>query len=329
MSTSNSTSNSNSTDFKPNWASEDGSFKRQVSSFRDSIEKGGKFEPEKGRYHLYVCNACPWAHRTLIVRKLKGLEDFFDVSYVHPHMLSNGWKFSIPGGKVPSEDFPQATEDKLFGSKYMKEIYFKADPEYNARYTVPVIWDTKHNTIVSNESSEIIRFLNTAFNDQLPKEKAELDLYPDELKKEIDDLNEWVYPSINNGVYRSGFATTQKAYEEAVTELFGALDRVEGILKDGREYLIGGKLTEADVRLYTTIVRFDIVYHGHFKCNLGSIRHDYPALNRWLKNLYWNNAAFKDTTDFETSKEHYYFSHKQINGSQVVPIGPKYPVEPL
>jgi putative glutathione S-transferase len=170
-----------------------------------------------------------------------------------------------------------------------------------------------------------------------------------------------VYPSINNGVYRSGFAATQKAYEEAVTELFGALDRVEGILKDGREYLIGGKLTEADVRLYTTIVRFDIVYHGHFKCNLGSsesgflsplhlagsdsghaliisyttlpflsaVRHDYPALNRWLKNLYWNNAAFKDTTDFETSKEHYYFSHKQINGSQVVPIGPKYPVEPL
>jgi putative glutathione S-transferase len=194
-------------------------------------------------------------------------------------MLEGGWHFVTPENakKDPApasehsfDTFPGSTADKLFGSKYLSEVYRRADPDYNARYTVPTVWDTKHSTIVSNESSEVIRDFNTGFNSVLPAgEKRDLDLYPQELRKEIDELNEWVYNDVNNGVYKSGFATTQEAYEKAVTPLFAALDKLEKILSDGREFLIGGRLTEADVRLYTTIVRFDPVYHGHFKCNLG------------------------------------------------------------
>lgn len=197
-------------------------------------------------------------------------------------MLEGGWHFVKPenADKEPApvsahsfDTFPGATKDKLFGSEYLSEIYYRADPDYNARFTVPTLWDTKNSTIVNNESSEVIRDLNSNFNSLLPAgEKRDLDLYPQELRKEIDELNEWVYNDVNNGVYKSGFATTQEAYEKAVVPLFAALDKLEKILSDGREFLIGGRLTEADVRLYTTIVRFDPVYHGHFKCNLGLSR---------------------------------------------------------
>ncbi|KAG8949806.1 S-glutathionyl-(chloro)hydroquinone reductase [Tulasnella sp. 419] len=304
------------------WAGNDGSFKRLPSTFRNSIEAGGQHPPEKGRYHLYVSHACPWANRTVIMRKLKGLEDFIDVSIVSPRMGSLGWPFK------KADDYPGANDDPLYGSNHIRDLYFKANPEYGGRFTVPVLWDKELQTIVNNESSEIIRILNTAFNDQIPADKAALDFYPQELRGEIDALNEWVYDTVNNGVYKSGFATTQQAYDAAVTPLFASLDRLEGILK-GKDYLIGDRLTEADIRLFTTIVRFDPVYHGHFKCNLGSIRHDYPELNRWLKNLYWNNPAFKDTINFDHIKTHYYWSHKQINPTGIVPAGPKLDIEPL
>ncbi|WWC58022.1 uncharacterized protein I303_100557 [Kwoniella dejecticola CBS 10117] len=317
------------------WADKSGSFKRQVSSFRDVIEPNGQFPPEKGRYHLYVSLACPWAHRALIVRKLKGLEDFIDVSTVHPHMLEKGWHFAkssenpAPQSEHSDDTFPAATVDNLFGVSHLRDLYFKVEPDYQARFTVPVVWDKKTNKIVNNESSEIIRFLNTAFNDQLSGEQQSLDLYPKELQKEIDELNEWVYNDINNGVYKSGFATTQEAYEAAVKPLAAGLDKIEKILSDGREFLIGGRLTEADVRLYTTIVRYDPVYYVHFKCNFGLIRHDYPHLHKWLQRLYWKNPAFKDTTNFEHIKEHYYYSHKHINPNRIVPYGPNVDIEPL
>ncbi|BEI81278.1 hypothetical protein CcaverHIS002_0204380 [Cutaneotrichosporon cavernicola] len=318
---------------------EDGAYKRQVSSFRHHIEKDGKFPPEKGRYHLYVSYACPWAHRALIVRKLKGLDDFIDFSVVHPHLLEGGWHF-VPAsmendppaewGAHSDETFPGSTIDKLFKFDHLSQVYFKAEPDYTARYTVPVLFDKKDGTIVSNESSEIIRDLTQAFDDLLPAGKAkDLDLYPEELRAEIDALNEWVYDGINNGVYKSGFASTQEAYDNAVKVLVESLDRVEGILADGREFLIGGRLTEADVRLFTTIIRYDPVYYVHFKCNWGMIRHDYPHLHRWVRNLYWNYPAFKETTHFDHIRSHYFFSHKQINPFRIVPYGPNVNIEPL
>ncbi|KAK4685560.1 glutathionyl-hydroquinone reductase, partial [Tremellales sp. Uapishka_1] len=320
------------------WAdSKDGAFKRQVSSFREHLG-GEKFPAEKGRYHLYVSLACPWAHRALIVRELKGLEEYIDVSTVHPHMLEGGWHFVTPenAAKTPApqsehsfDTFPAATADKLFGSAYLSDLYYKAEPGYDARFTVPIIWDKKTNTIVNNESSEIIRDLNTAFNSSLSGKEKDLDLYPEELRKEIDELNEWVYNDVNNGVYKSGFAITQDAYEKAVKPLAAALQRLEDLLKDGREFLVGGRLTEADVRLFTTIVRYDPVYYVHFKCNFGLIRHDYPHLHKWLQRLYWNNPAFKDTTDFQHIKEHYFYSHKHINPHRIVPYGPNVDIEPL
>ncbi|CED82196.1 Predicted glutathione S-transferase [Phaffia rhodozyma] len=316
--------NDNSRSDITKWASSDGQFKRQVSSFRDVIEEGGKFQPEAGRYHLYVSLACPWAHRTLIVRKLKGLEDIIDVSVVHPHMLERGWSFET--------SFPGATGDRLkLGGTHLRDIYHQVQPDYNARYTVPTVYDTKTKTIVNNESSEVIRFLNTGFNSILPagSDKQALDLYPDHLKAQIDEINTWIYNDVNNGVYKSGFATTQEAYEKNVRPLFAALDRLEQILEGGKLYLVGDQLTEADVRLFTTIIRFDPVYVGHFKCNLGTIRHSFPNLNNWLKNLYWKNDAFKSTTDFDHIKEHYYYSHVQINPTRIVPVGPVPHIEPL
>ncbi|KAJ7087036.1 glutathione S-transferase [Mycena crocata] len=226
----------------------DGSFKRAASVFRSFIEEGGQFAPEKGRYHLYVSYSCPWATRTLIVRKLKGLEEIIPMTAVSPRMGSNGWPFSTV------DDFPGAEADPLFNSSYIKDLYLRANPEYASRFTVPLLWDKKLNTIVNNESSEIIRMFNTAFNDLLPADKAALDLYPESHRAEIDALNAWVYSDINNGVYLSGFATQQAAYEKSVTKLFESLDRIEGILT-GKEYLVGGQLTEADVRLFVTIVR--------------------------------------------------------------------------
>ncbi|KAF5311020.1 hypothetical protein D9619_007902 [Psilocybe cf. subviscida] len=300
----------------------DGTFKRLDSTFRDTIEKGGQFEPEKDRYHLYVSYACPWATRALIVRKLKGLEDLIGVTVVSPHMGSNGWPFA------PVDEFPGTDKDPLYGSQHVRDLYLKVQPDYSGRFTVPVLWDKKLHTIVNNESSEIIRIFNTAFNEFIPKDKVALNYYPEELRAEIDSLNEWIYPNINNGVYRSGFATTQAAYEKAVTEVFDALDKVEKIL-DGKDYLVGGKLTEADVRLWVTIIRFDPVYVGHFKCNFRTIRSGYPAIHRWMKNLYWNNPAFKESTNFEHIKTHYYWSHNMINPTRIVPEGPVPNIEPL
>jgi len=259
------------------------------------------------------------------VRRLKGLDDIIGVTVVSPHLGSDGWPFAT------ADEFPEAEKDPLHPEfKYVKELYFRANPEYKGRYTVPVLWDKKTETIVNNESSEIIRILNSSFNQFSKDEKQRvLDLYPEQLRPEIDAINAWVYDTVNNGVYKTGFATTQNAYEVAIKPFFESLDRLEKILAGNANFLIGDQLTEADVRLYTTIVRFDPVYHGHFKCNIGSIRHDYPNINRWLKNLYWKNPAFKDTTNFNHIKTHYYWSHTQINPNRIVPLGPKVDIEPL
>ncbi|KAG6839757.1 hypothetical protein C0991_011912 [Blastosporella zonata] len=258
----------------------DGSFKRLDASFRNVIEKGGHFEPELDRYHLYVSYACPWATRTLIVRKLKGLEDIIrempiPVTVVSPRMGSQGWPFANV------DPFPAADSDPLYAAEHVKDLYMKADPNYGGRFTVPVLWDKKHNTIVNNESSEIIRIFNTAFNDLISADKVALDYYPAKLRDQIDELNAWIYPNINNGVYRSGFATSQEAYQKAVVEVFDALDKVEKVL-EGKDYLVEDTLTEADIRLWVTIIRFDPVYVGHFKCNFRTIRDGYPAIHKFV-----------------------------------------------
>ncbi|TFK49009.1 glutathione S-transferase [Heliocybe sulcata] len=304
----------------------DGSFKRADSSFRNTIEKGGQFEPQKDRYHLYVSYACPWATRALIVRKLKGLESFIGVSVVSPRMGDNGWPFAGAEGG----DFPGADKDPVEGAQHVKDLYFKAQADYSGRFTVPVLWDKKTHTIVNNESSEIIRIFNTAFNHLLPEDKAKVDLYPEQLRKEIDEVNAWVYDTVNNGVYKSGFAKTQSAYEAAVRPLFASLDRLEKMLQ-GKTYLIadGSVLTEADVRLFVTIIRFDPVYVGHFKCNIRTIRGGYPNIHRWMKQLYWTVPAFKETTNFAHIKTHYYWSHPMVNPTRVVPVGPVPDIEPL
>ncbi|KAI5123234.1 hypothetical protein M0805_001323 [Coniferiporia weirii] len=300
----------------------DGSFKRRPSSFRNTIEKGGKFEPEKDRYHLYVSYACPWAHRTLITRKLKGLEEIIPFTAVSPRMGEQGWPFANV------DPFPAAGVDPVNHAEHMKDLYLQADHNYDGRFTVPALWDKKHQTIVNNESSEIIRILNTAFNDMIPPERAAVDIYPEPHRAKIDGINDWIYDDINNGVYKSGFATTQEAYEKAVSKVFESLDRVEKLL-EGKDFLVGGKLTEADIRLYVTIVRFDPVYVGHFKCNFRTIRAGYPNIHRWLRKLYWNNPAFSSTTNFDHIKTHYYWSHPQINPHRIVPLGPVPNIEPL
>lgn len=301
----------------------DGSFKRKPSTFRNLIEKGGKFEPEKDRYHLYVSYSCPWAHRTLIVRKLKGLEEILPFTAVSPRMGEHGWPFASV------DPFPAAGVDPINHAQHIKDLYLKVEPDYSGRFTVPILWDKKLGTIVNNESSEIIRILNTAFNEFLPKEKAEIDIYPKQYRTEIDGINEWVYDTINNGVYKSGFATTQSAYEKAVVHVFESLDRIEKILEGKKKYLVGDVLTEADVRLFVTIIRFDIVYFSHFKCNFRTIRNGYPNIHHWLQNLYWNNPAFCSTTNFDHIKTHYYWSQTLVNPTRVVPIGPIPNIEPL
>jgi putative glutathione S-transferase len=300
----------------------DGSFKRADASFRNMIAKGSRFEPENDRYHLYVSYACPWATRTLIVRKLKGLESIIPVTVVSPHMGLNGWPFA------QVDAFPGADEDPLYHSEHVKDLYLKVAPDYGGRFTVPLLWDKKLHTIVNNESSELIRIFNQEFNDLIPAEKAAVDIYPKDLRPQIDELNAWIYPGINNGVYKTGFATSQAAYEKAVVEVFDALDKVEKILT-GKDYLVGDKLTEADVRLWVTIIRFDPVYVGHFKCNFRTIRDGYPAIHKWMQKLYWNNDAFKDSTNFEHIKTHYYWSHTAINPTRVVPLGPVPEIRPL
>lgn len=286
-----------------------GKFVREDAGFRDWIENkpDAIFTPESGRYHLYVSLACPWAHRTLIFRELKQLKEHIDVTVVCPDMLSQGWQFGIP--------------EPLFGHSKLHQVYTQAKPDYTGRVTVPVLWDKKTQTIVSNESSEIIRMFNSAFNELTGNH---VDYYPTELRRVIDEWNDFIYPNINNGVYRCGFATTQEAYEEAYESLFAALDKVDQHLATHR-YLAGQVLTEADWRLFTTLIRFDAVYVGHFKCNKKRIA-DYPNLNGYLKELY-QTPRIKETTDFYHIKRHYYFSHTTINPTQVVPVGPDLDLE--
>ncbi|KAL5522582.1 GTO2 [Sanghuangporus baumii] len=317
---------SHQTDISRMQSEGDGTFKRKPSVFRSWIEKGGKFEPERDRYHLYVSYACPWACRTLITRKLKGLEEIIPFTSVSPRMGEHGWPFANV------DPFPAAGVDPINHAEHIKDLYLKADPNYSGRFTVPVLWDKKHQTIVNNESSEIIRIFNSVFNELIEDEqKRKVDIYPEGLRKEIDELNEWVYDGINNGVYKSGFASTQAAYEKAVTQVFDSLDRIEKILeaKKNKEFLIGNQLTEADVRLFVTIVRFDPVYVGHFKCNFRTIRNGYPNIHYWLRKLYWINPAFSTTTNFDHIKTHYYWSHPHINPTRIVPVGPIPNIEPL
>ncbi len=287
-----------------------GKFERQASQYRDwvSDDENSTFGVESGRYHLYVSLACPWAHRALIFRKLKGLEPHIAVSVVHPEMLENGWEFG---------EYPGATGDKLYNQNYLRELYVKDDPKVTTRVTVPVLWDTKTQTIVNNESAEIIRMFNSAFN-SLTGDTT--DYYPEHLRSDIDAVNDLVYHNINNGVYKAGFATTQEAYEEAVSALFHALDSLEVRLGEQR-YLTGDAITEADWRLFTTLVRFDAVYHGHFKCNIRRIA-DYPNLYGYLRELY-QYPGVADTVNIDHIKRHYYYSHTMINPTQVIPAGPE------
>jgi len=289
--------------------SPDGEFQREDAGFRHTIEEGGRFPPETGRYHLYISLACPWASRAFIMMKLKKLESVITMSIVSPHMLNDGWTFK--------ENFPGVIPDSVLNKKFLYEIYQESDPFYSGKVTVPVLFDKKTNTIVNNESSEIIRMMNSAFNKITGDSN---DFYPEALRSEIDQVNSFIYDNINNGVYKTGFAKNQKAYNKNVKSLFEALDKIEERL-EGRETLIGSILTEADVRLFTTLVRFDPVYYVHFKCNYKMIR-EYKNLSRYLSTLYYQVKAFRETTDFDHIKEHYYFSHIQINPTQIVPKGP-------
>ncbi|CAR26447.1 ZYRO0B09922p [Zygosaccharomyces rouxii] len=363
------------------WASRDGSFKRQVSKFQEIISPDHPvFKPAKGRYWLYVSLACPWAHRTLLTRALKGLTSVIGVSVVHWHLDNKGWRFlpideatlemanqknlykdkaggivgalsdkSSPVGKVPNDSarlFVDGTFDPNEHAQRLSDLYYKADPEYDARFTVPVLWDTKLKAIVSNESAQIIRVLNSGVLDEVAGDEAtKLDLVPKELESQIDEFNSWVYDNINNGVYKAGFAESAEIYEKEVTNVFQHLDKVEGILKQkyetlkskykgldevlSRYFTVGEQLTEADVRLYTTIVRFDPVYVQHFKCNLNTIRDGYPFIHLWLRNLYWNYDAFRHTTDFDHIKLHYTRSHSRINPLGLTPLGPSPDIKPL
>jgi putative glutathione S-transferase len=293
-----------------------GRFVRPDAQFRNWITADGApgstgiggFKAEPGRYHLIVSLACPWAHRTLIFRKLKRLEDMISLSVVHWLLAERGWTFDKAPGVIP---------DPIFGAERLSEFYVRARPDFSGRVTVPVLWDKRANTIVNNESSEIIRMLNSAFDDV---GAATGDYYPPDLRSEIDALNARIYPTVNNGVYRTGFATTQEAYEEAFRALFETLDWLEARLA-GQRFLCGDRLTEADWRLFTTLIRFDPVYFGHFKCNLHEIA-DYPALQRYLGELYhWPGVA--ETVDFFHIKHHYYASHLRINPTGIVPLGPE------
>lgn len=288
--------------------SSDGKFVRQPSKFTDWVGGESEFAAESGRYHLYVSLACPWAHRTLILRKLKGLEQHISVSVVHPDMMEQGWKF---------KDYPAATEDHLFAAKHLHEIYTRAQSDITTRVTVPVLWDKKTQQIVNNESEQIVRIFNAAFN---PLTGNTDDYYPESLQSQINDINTFVYDTINNGVYKAGFATTQEAYEEAVYALFAGLDKVEQTLSEQR-YLVGKEITEADWRLFTTLIRFDAVYVGHFKCNLRRIE-DYPNLSNYLRELY-QHPGVAQTVNMDHIKRHYYYSHGMINPTRVVPAGPE------
>lgn len=288
---------------------EQGRFVRPQTTFRHQITRDGSsgFKAESNRYHLYISWACPWAHRTVIMRKLKGLENVIGLSVVAPEIEENGWEFAEENGCIP---------DTVNQTKYLWEVYLKADPNYNGRVTVPVLWDKETSTIVNNESREIIRMLDTEFS-SLAETNA--NFYPQGLNALVDDTIDAIYQPINNGVYRAGFATSQSAYEEGVTKLFEALDHWDEVLERTR-YLCGDRLTEADWCMFTTLLRFDLVYYVHFKCNIRHIM-DYPNLWNYLKELY-QIPGVKETCNVDHIKRHYYRSHPNVNPTRIVPKGP-------
>ena len=297
-----------------------GAFKRSTSKFRNWVTADGSagpsgndgFKAESGRYHLYVSYACPWAHRALVFRAIKGLTDHMGISVVHPHMLSEGWTFET--------DRDGATGDTLYGLPYLRDIYLRADPQISGRVTVPVLWDTQQNTIVSNESAEIIRMFNNAFDGITGNTD---DYWPEELREAIEPVNDRIYNTVNNGVYKAGFATSQEAYDEAVHPLFDSLDWLEDRLSSNR-YLMGDQITEADWRLWTTLIRFDSVYHQHFKCNRRRIM-DYPNLWGFTRELYqWPGVA--ETVNLDHIVQHYHYSHDTINPHRIIPINPPLPL---
>lgn len=295
-----------------------GGFVRQISSFRNWVTPDGSagptgedgFKAEAGRYHLYIALICPWASRTLIARKLKGLEDVISISIVEPTITDQGWRFG---------DYPGATIDHVNGVTYMHELYTRADSGFTGRATVPVLWDKHRGTIVSNESADIVRILNSGFGDLA---QNDIDLYPEDLRGEIDQLNDHIYPRLNNGVYRAGFATTQIAYEEAFGEVFATLNELEYRLETSGPFLFGERFTETDIRLFVTLVRFDVAYYGLFKCNLRRII-DYPHLKAWLHRVLAIPGVRK-TVNIDHIKRGYY-SIKALNPTQIVPIGPDIP----
>lgn len=313
-------------DWQNEWydtASTGGRFVRHDALFRNWVTRDGApgptgiggFDAQAGRYHLFISMACPWAHRTLIVRKLKGLEDLISIANSRAWMGPDSWSFEPEAGRIYSGD---GENDEYI--EYLFELYRLVDPDYTDRATVPVLWDKQRQTIVSNESSEIMRMLNSAFDDLLPENgRRTPDFYPQSLRPEIDALNDWIYPNVNNGVYRAGFATTQEAYEEAVLPVFETLDKLEERLADKR-FLLGDRLTEADIRLFPTLVRFDSVYVSHFKCALRRIV-DYPNLWGYTRDIY-QLPGIPDTVDIAYNKAHYFGSHDTVNPTLIIPIGP-------
>lgn len=294
-----------------NQEDKDGKFVRPSTTFRDRLTADGSsgYPAEAGRYHLYVSLACPWAHRTLIMRSLKGLEDAIGLSIVHPHMGDDGWFFS--------DDYPGAVPDTVNHTQFLRDIYLKAEPDFTGRVTVPVLWDKQTQTIVNNESRDIIRMFDHECN--AIANNSSVDLCPAKLQQQVDEAMDAIYQPINNGVYRAGFATKQAAYEEAVTELFEALDHWEQVLSKQR-YLCGDQMTEADICMFTTLLRFDAVYYVHFKCNLRRIA-EYPNLWNYLRDLY-QHPDIKPTCNLEHIKTHYYTSHPNVNPYGIVPQGP-------
>lgn len=293
----------------PDEQTDQGAFKRQADAFQDWVTEDGRsgYPAAKGRYHLYVSWACPWAHRTIIVRKLKRLEDAIGMTVVDPIRDDRGWAF---------REGPGHSLDPINGFQFLSDAYRTTDPNYRGRVTVPLLWDTRNKRIVSNSDDDLMRMFNSAFNRFTD---SKLDLYPEALRKKIDELNTFIYENVNDGVYRAGFATSQRVYEKAVQRLFDALDQLDARLKTQR-YLLGAQFVETDWRLFVTLVRFDAVYHGHFKCNIRRIV-DYPNLFGYLKDLYQTDGI-ADTVNFDHIKRHYYVTHDDINPTRIVPLGP-------
>lgn len=278
-------------------------------SWHGIVSTESRFTPEADRYHLYIGLFCPFAHRANLIRTLKGLQDIIPISIVKPYPKGddNGWPgWEFAGCRGRSDVYPGATSDPLFGSGYLHDLYFGADPEYGGRYSVPLLWDKKEGTIVNNESLELMRWLQTSFDELLPPDSPErqLKLYPEHLQPDIDSVRTWLTRDFNSGVYKAGFAGDQKSYDKNVPAVFAVLNRLELLIhENGGPYILGKELTELDILAYPTAVRFDVIYVQHFKCNLGTIRADYPVVHEWLKNLYWNVKGFRETTDFMHIKE--------------------------